>query len=112
MPLQAKSQEVRGNKDFVSTPWVGTSDEVEEAAKSANSAKPEQELKVGEYQGKVRKTTCNSFGMGMKVSDHTSYCVCLFLHDIYVCVCSFKLLKFSAVLRQKRVNSTLSTLVS
>lgn len=65
--MQAKSQEVRGNKDFVSTPWVSTSDEVEEAAKSANTAKPEQELKLADYQGKLRKTTCNSFGMGMKV---------------------------------------------
>ena len=66
--LQAKSQEVRGNKDFVATPWVSSSDEVEAAAKTANSATPDQTLKPTEYEGKLRKTTCNSFGMGMKVS--------------------------------------------
>ena len=63
---QAKSQEVRGNKDFVATPWVGSADEVEAAAKTANSATPDQTLEASEYEGKLRKTTCNSFGMGMK----------------------------------------------
>jgi len=64
---QAKSQEVRGNKDFVATPWVGSSDEMEAAAKTANTAKPDQTLEPKEYESKLRKTTCNSFGMGMKV---------------------------------------------
>ena len=63
---QAKSQEVRGNKEFVATPWLGSADEVEAAAKTANSATPDQTLEASEYEGKLRKTTCNSFGMGMK----------------------------------------------
>lgn len=66
MLSQAKSQEVRGNKDFVATLWVSSADEVEAAAKTANSAIPDQSLEAAEYEGKMRKTTCNSFGMGMK----------------------------------------------
>lgn len=62
----AKSQEVRGNKDFVATPWVSSADEVEAAAKTANSATPDQTLEASDYEGKLRKTTCSSFGMGMK----------------------------------------------
>ncbi len=40
---------------------------MEAAAKTANTAKPDQTLEPKEYESKLRKTTCNSFGMGMKV---------------------------------------------
>ena len=62
---------------------------------------PEQELKLGEYQGKVRKTTCNSFGMGMKVSHQQEnllpYCACMTLTS----VCAVSNFRNSAVPRSK-----------
>ena len=70
---------MRGNKDFVATPWVDSATEVEAAAKVANTATPEQTLKPAEYKGKLRKTTCNSFGMGMKVYN----CLTVFRFDAY-----------------------------
>ena len=64
---QIKVHETRGDKDYVETPWLESSAEVDAAAKSA-SAENAPALKPGQHAAKIRKTICNSFGMGMKAS--------------------------------------------
>ena len=59
-----------GDKDYVETPWLESGAEVDAAAKSA-SAEKAPALKPGQHAAKIRKTICNSFGMGMKASRHT-----------------------------------------
>ena len=65
---QAKSQELRGNRDYVETAWVSDMGELVEAellppAQRGKAAHRD----VQTYEGRLRKTSCSSFGMGMKV---------------------------------------------
>ena len=68
--IQIKVHETRGDKDYVETPWLESGAEVEAAAKSI-SAEKAPDLKPGQHAAKIRKTICNSFGMGMKASRGT-----------------------------------------
>jgi len=84
---------------------------MEAAAKTANTAKPDQTLEPKEYESKLRKTTCNSFGMGMKVWCQLSIQVLQSVASMYghgrpaSVLCSFKHLKCSAASRQRRGSS-------
>ncbi|BDA46025.1 probable Tectonin beta-propeller repeat-containing protein 1 at N-terminal half [Coccomyxa sp. Obi] len=64
----AQSHEVRGNKDCVETPWLASEEEVDLAQPSPPVPKELQEHTLGaaDHKGMVRKTSCSSFGMGMK----------------------------------------------
>ncbi len=67
--FQAQSHEVRGNKDYVETPWLASEEELDIAQPLPPVPKDLQEHPLGavNHKGKVRKTSCSSFGMGMKV---------------------------------------------
>ena len=73
---QIKVHETRGDKEYVETPWLESGEEVDAAAKSA-SAEKAPALKPGEHAAKIRKTICNSFGMGMKASKAQAQQQCL-----------------------------------
>ena len=66
--LQAQSQEVRGNKDYVETPWVSDMTELAEAelAPPPPHSKAAQ-MDVRGFEGRLRKTSCLGLSMGMKV---------------------------------------------
>ena len=59
---------MRGNKDCLETTWVTN---VEELAGSELAPPPQRgkaaHMDIKSYEGKLRKTSCSSFGMGMKV---------------------------------------------
>ena len=67
--MQARSQEVRGNKDYVESPWLSDMAELAEAELAPpppHSKAPQVDVRG--FEGKLRKTSCSSFGMGMKVT--------------------------------------------
>ena len=67
---QAKSQEVRGNKDYEESPWEGGAEALERFLQLPQPEQATRErpvLELAEYKGRFRKTTCTSIGMGMKV---------------------------------------------
>ena len=59
---------MRGNKDYVETPWLSNMAELAEAelAPPPPHSKAPQ-VDVRSFEGRLRKTSCSSFGMGMKV---------------------------------------------
>ena len=68
--MQERSQEARGNKDYVESPWEDSSQELERflalpPLEQAARERPTPELP--QYLGRARKTTCTGFGMGLKV---------------------------------------------
>ena len=68
--MQERSQEARGSKDYVESPWEGSAEELERflalpPQEQAARERPTPELP--QYQGRIRKTTCTGFGMGLKV---------------------------------------------
>lgn len=68
--MQERSQEARGNKDYVESPWEDSSQELERflalpVLEQAARERPTPELP--QYLGRARKTTCTGFGMGLKV---------------------------------------------
>ena len=65
--MQLKCEEVRGDKEAAETSWLDeqalASAVLQPTANAVNT-----NIKPEECQGKVKKHTCNSVGMGMKVS--------------------------------------------
>ncbi len=57
------------------SPWLGNAEELTALQLSPPVPKQLQEhtLDPSDYKGLLRKTTCSSFGMGMKVRDKHSY---------------------------------------
>lgn len=67
---QARSQEVRGNKDYLESPWLPGPEEVSKVTDLSAPPPPSQQdrpLNTADYKGRLRKTSCTSFGMGMRV---------------------------------------------
>ncbi len=60
---------MRGNRDYVETPWLSDMAELAEAelAPPPPHSKAPQ-VDVRSFEGRLRKTSCSSFGMGMKVT--------------------------------------------
>lgn len=68
---QARSQEVRGNKDYVESPWLASAEELSALPHLPPPVPKELQGHArdpAEYKGLLRKTSCSSFGMGMKVA--------------------------------------------
>lgn len=65
---QVKVNDVRGNKDYTTTGWLASEEELEQATTSNGngSSSGDASFKPGEMGGRIRKTVCNSFGMGLK----------------------------------------------
>ena len=63
---------MRGNKDYMETPWVSDMKELAEAelAPPPPHGKAAQ-IDVRSVEGRTRKTSCSSFGMGLKVQPMT-----------------------------------------
>ena len=63
--LQAKSQEVLGNKDYTETCWVASETDLIAGNKCTPPTEP---LQPAQYKGLRRKNKCSGQGMGLKVS--------------------------------------------
>lgn len=69
--MQERSHEARGNKDYVESPWESSAEELERflllaPQEQADRERPTPELP--QYKGRLRKTTCTGFGMGLKAT--------------------------------------------
>ena len=60
---------MRGNKDYVETPWVSDMSELAEAELMPPPPHSKAaQMDVLSFESKLRKTSCSSFGMGLKVT--------------------------------------------
>ena len=67
--MQLKCEEVRGDKEAAESSWLDEKD-LATAEVGPTASAVSGRLKPAECQDKVKKHTCNSVGMGMKVGPH------------------------------------------